>query len=97
MFLIEVEGPEGRVPFTSLTPSERAKIQRLMQSIQSLSFSLPYKDQVLQIHGEAVAIEIHALSYQLTYTDSYDRAKKQRPIKALVDLLKSLGTTKAMK
>jgi len=97
IFSLAIEGPSGRTPITSLTPPEKAKIQRLMHSIQLLSFSLPYKEQVLQIHGEAVTIEINALSYQLTYTDSYDRARKQRPIKALVDLLKPLGSIKAVK
>ena len=90
IFLIETEGPSGRVVNNSLTPAEKARVHQLMQAIQHLSFSLPYKEQVLQVHGEAVSIEIHALSYQLTYTDSYDRAKYQRPIKELVKILKPL-------
>ena len=97
VFSIETEGPSGRTPITSLLPAEKAKIQKLMQSIQSLSFNLPYKEQVLQIHGEAVSVELHALSYELTYIDSYERARKQRPIKDLVDTLKRLGIIKVDK
>lgn len=80
--------PSKAVP---LLESELRTLRPLLQSLkmESYALSLPAKGVVVICDGESVEIDIDAVSLRLLYRDDYEMAKSHKPIKLLVEWIKS--------
>jgi len=84
----EQSGQSREVP---LTESESKHLKSLLQSLkkESYSLSLPAHGVVVICDGESVEIELDAVSLRLVYRDEYENAKSHKPIRLLVNWIKT--------